>query len=272
MKKVGRKTWLSISIVCALSIVCFSVIKLKIVPTKAAEVDFEKQIEKFSQKSPDKIKKINDITIGGKKYQVLNDGTYDYQVEENGDINTITLSNIESYKKQAPKTKEEIEASAKEMVKRLDKSNYQLVDMKDVKNENGNAYNLIFREKKSDKVYTGNFINMIIQEDGTLTMLAAKQNESVAVDDTTKISSDQALSIVINHLNTLDKYKKYTSKLTEGTNISDLKTNEYIVEKTVFRDTTCWVIHLKIEGTPDYTFVYYIDANTGDILVNGEPK
>lgn len=239
--------------------------------SKAAEDDSKKLIMKFSQKGSDEIKKLRDIDVAGETYEELTDGIYNYQVAKDGSVG-ITLVNVEKYKKQDKKSKEDIKQSAQDIMKRLDKSNYELVSIQETSDENQGRYTLSFREKTSEKVYTGKGVGMIFKDDGTLVSLSIDEKGGV-ISETTKISRDEAFKIAVSNLSTVNEsYKDYISKLAERKDSDNLGVNQYIIEKGVFRDTTCWMIKIKLQCYDDFIFNYYIDVNTGDIVLADVPK
>lgn len=138
-------------------------------------------------------------------------------------------------------------------------NNKSIRSIKILNNDNQN-----YECKTDDNINTGNFAYVDLFSDGSLKGLQVHTENNTIYKTTSKISKNEAKTIIFNYLNTNEILKKYIPYIRKN----------YKLEPNVFHGIKIWRFATKIPDSEyyDFEFSYLIDANTGDFLLKSEPK
>ncbi|ERI93556.1 peptidase propeptide and YPEB domain protein [Clostridiales bacterium oral taxon 876 str. F0540] len=266
MNRKVKITVISCFIFVAVS--CITVVaNKKIVSAEKNDIDLAKKvITDFNPNSKNNIKKIREKVQNNKKIYEMEDNIYFYDINPDGEIKTITKKpNMKTINTKISK----IEAQQKSLdifhkLTKKNESNYT-VDTNEKTLDNNSIYTIRYIEKNEKNQLTGNFIIIDLFPDGELQNAVIKNEDTSALNEATKVSEDQAKEIIADYV----KNHKVLSKFANTNNITG-----YEVTQTLFRGVNCWMVKVNIND-PEFLnspLNYYIDANTGKMIMNTEPQ
>lgn len=266
MNRKVKITVISCFIFVAVS--CITVVANKrTVSAEKNDIDLAKKvITDFNPNSKNNIKKIREKVQNNKKIYEMEDNIYFYDIIPDGEIKTITKKpNMKTSNTKISK----IEAQQKSLdifhtLTKKNESNYT-VDTKEKTLDNNSIYTIRYIEKNEKNQLTGNFIIIDLFPDGELQNAVIKNEDTSALNEATKVSEDQAKEIIADYV----KNHKVLSKFDNTNNITG-----YEVTQTLFRGVNCWMVKVNIND-PEFLnspLNYYIDANTGKMIMNTEPQ
>lgn len=266
MNRKVKITVISCFIFVAVS--CITVVaNKKIVSAEKNDIDLAKKvITDFNPNSKNNIKKIREKVQNNKKIYEMEDDIYFYDINPDGEIKTITKKpNMKTSNTKISKT--EAQQKSLDIFHKLTKkneSNYT-VDTNEKTLDNNSIYTIRYIEKNEKNQLTGNFIIIDLFPDGELQNAVIKNEDTSALNEATKVSEDQAKEIIADYV----KNHKVLSKFANTNNITG-----YEVTQTLFRGVNCWMVKVNIND-PEFLnspLNYYIDANTGKMIMNTEPQ
>lgn len=257
MNKVKR--WLLIIISSA--IICSIIIFFYNNKAAARENNIKKAVLIFNNKSIRSIKILNN---DNQNYE-LSDSDFLYTLDKNYKIKRIERKDLHGVKVGNKVPLKKAEQIGKNF---LNKASFKLgnyaVEKKEANLKNNTGYTLFYECKTDDNINTGNFAYVDLFSDGSLKGLQVHTENNTIYKTTSKISKNEAKTIVFNYLNTNEILKKYIPYIR----------NNYKLESNVFHGIKIWRFATKIPDSEyyDFEFSYLIDSNTGDFLLKSEPK
>jgi hypothetical protein len=233
----------------------------------ARENNVKKTVQKFNGKPYDKIKLMDkQKKIANKNVYEVNDDEYSYYLDSNYEIQNIVRYAQTKVSVNKKLSKDEAKNAAVAILKNLKKTvtDYDVdisdrnLDYTDHPMEKNEGYTVTFKSNRT----SGSFVYIDLLSDGTL-MGAQVHDEKLNNDDLklSKITKENGIDIFNGYFKTHEILKDYVKEINAN----------YSLEQISFHEVAAWKLSFKISRFPNFTFIYIIDANTGDFLVKSEP-
>lgn len=195
----------------------------------------------------------------------LDDKEFSYYVDDSAKTCEISRQNLSDVKVNNKISDAAAKNISEDMLKKITTSFKNCTIDTHESRSSSSGYTTFFKEKNSNGINTGSVAYVDLFLDGQLKALEFYLQDNSICEQKTNISKDQANNIVFKYFSNHDVLKNY---------ISTIQNNNYTLETDVFHGVNVWHFTTTIPGSiyEDFEFGYLIDVNTGEFILQTEPK